>query len=129
MIILLYNNINNDTNDINISKQLMTYVYFFTHQLYYNFSAIKSNTPNVIIYHTKLSTAILVINNNLLIINPDLFIGINTSVSIVNSKFGMNLQHTITNYNLNNSDKQFKLVKFLTYYSDNSKLYIKNLMN
>ena len=32
-----YNNINNDTNDINISKQFMRYIYFFTHQLYYNF--------------------------------------------------------------------------------------------
>ena len=41
----------------------------------------------------------------------------------------MNLQNTITNYNLNNADKKIKLVTFQTYHSDNSTLYVKNSMN
>ena len=49
----LDNNKTNEINDIYISKQIMTYFYFFTHQLFYNYTTIKSIAPNLvfIIYH------------------------------------------------------------------------------
>ena len=98
VVISLDHNNNNDTNNNYISKEIMTYIYFFTHQLYYNFTTIKSIAPNlvVIIYHKDTDKAILVIDNNLLITNSDLFIAINNSVSIINSRTAANLENTIT---------------------------------
>jgi len=118
---------NNDTLNEKISRELMTYYYFFINQLFYKSQSIVNIAENqvVIIYQFDLNRALVIINRTLMANNFLLFANFFNNISINTLEISQNLENGIGRHNAINSENKINLSTFYTYKTSNDTLYEK----